>query len=113
MWFSALLKFVIVTENKGGSRYANSLILCKAEDFDSAKQKVLAIGKSKETDYTNGEGERVQWRFSSVETLDMLGSEIEDGREVYSEFREISSDEKIDFDTEFRPELSKPTQTGV
>lgn len=42
----------------------------------------------------------------------MLEEDIRDGREVYSEFRDIPSD-SVSFEDEFYPEKSMPTQTGV
>lgn len=113
MWFSAALKFLIVVEHQGGSRYAKSVVLFRATDFDTARQEALSIGHSKEVEYANGDNAKVRWKFDSIETLDMLGDTIEDGHEVYSEFREVPHGLETSFDSELHPELSRPTQTGV
>lgn len=57
-WFSSLLKFVILIEGKGGSRFARSVILFKAHDFESAKGKALRLGASKETTYINNDNQK-------------------------------------------------------
>lgn len=97
----------------GVSRYAKSVVVFQSQDYALAQERALAIGRSKETTYTNGDNKQVKWKLESIETLDILGEKIEDGREVYSEFQEISSENEVPFTTEFHPERSKPTQTGV
>ncbi len=55
----------------------------------------------------------MRWRLEAVETIDLLGAEIVDGREVYAEPVDLDFGEAVAFDAEFRPEESEPGQSGV
>lgn len=63
-----------------------------------------------ESHYIGGAGEDVQWSLEEVETLDMLGDVITDGREVYAE----SIDATVNYvRTTDGPDTSRPMQSGV
>ena len=64
-----------------------------------------------EKEYLNGDGERVQWALESIETVDWIGPQWEDGREVYHEFSdEIPRDQIV---WPLTPETSTPGVSGV
>ena len=111
-WFSAMTVFVVQVSGPGGeSRLQKSVYLVKATDFDDALSAVVARARKDEQAYKNGEDEWVRWMLVDVETLDWLGDTIEDGREVYSEPRfDVPADS---YALPYRPELSKPTNSGV
>lgn len=113
-WFSAMLVFVIHIEGIGAERFARSLIVFQSEDdFEKAAKIALEEGLLMEQKYENGDGNVVRWKLKEVETLDLLGANIGDKQEIYSEFQEIpESGRAIDL-SELRPELHTPTQTGV
>jgi hypothetical protein len=63
-----------------------------------------------ETQDTGGEGEEVERHLEAVETPDILGDAITDGREIYSEAIALPPDYAL---VERHPEDSRPTQSGV
>lgn len=107
-WFSAMLQFQITVGEASSESWARSLILFRAPDFDVAFARALREGRALEQDYLNGEGERVRWLLRRVETLDALGRQISDGREVYSEPFEgpVSG-------YDFLPDDERPGSSGV
>lgn len=111
VWFSTSLRIGIFLEKEGLTSINRSVVLFKAADFDQAFKQALTIGKNFETSYENDLGESVKWRLISVETIDQLGDSITEEREVYSEM--ISPNIPMDFDTDLKPELSQPTQSGI
>lgn len=114
MWFSAMLVFAIHVEDVGVERTARSLILFKStNDFEEAKKSALKVGLSKEESYKNGDEKLVQWKLMNIETLDLLGEEIDDLKEVYSEFRDVDHEASRTLLSDMNPEASKPTQTGI
>jgi hypothetical protein len=57
----------------------------RAPDRDTAYEKALRLGKSKEDCYLNSHGETVSWRFIGLDNLEELrASAIRDGTEVWS-----------------------------
>ncbi len=111
LWFSSKIRLVCLVEPNGATRYQEFVFIFSAKDFEDAFRRVVELGKSKEEEYRNSEGQRVVWRLKEVISLDKIPGESLDGAEVYSEPTELASGETIPFDTEFHPELSKPTQT--
>jgi hypothetical protein len=89
----------------------DSVLLLRAGDYEAAFQRALALGRAREESYLNGDGQRVVWRLVEVISLDQLGSQIEEGMEVYSEPVELPKGASIAFGAEFAPEASRPTQT--
>lgn len=113
IWFSAMLRFAVLVEGVGGSRRSRSVVVFRAEDWPEAKARALDLGRGMERTYTGGTGEEVRCRLEAVETLDLLGDAITDGREIYSEPMPILEGEAIAFDTAFSPSSSDPGQSGV
>jgi hypothetical protein len=112
-WFSAMLRMVVLVEGMGGSRRVRTVVLLRAADWSEAKERAFQRGLDAERSYAGGAGEQVRWRLESIETIDLLGEEMGDGREVYSEPVDLGVSEAIAFDAEFRPEESEPGQSGV
>jgi len=113
VWFSAMLRFVLLIEGDGGSRLSRSVIVFRAEDWPDAKKRALDLGRGMEHTYTGGIGEKVRLRLEAVETLDLLGDAITDGREIYTEPLPIPAGRVISFDAEFNPSSTEPGQSGV
>jgi hypothetical protein len=87
-----------------------TVIVFEADDeWKSARQRALAPGRTKEQTYENGNGATVVHRLVAVETLDMLGERIGDGREVSFECREVAGGSL----PSGSPEDITPTQSGV
>ncbi len=113
-WFSAMVRLADIIGEVGAERYVKSVFVFRARDWDEALVRAVELGRALEEDHPNADGERVVWRLMDVETLDMLGEVITDGREVYSEPVPAGPEGKaLRVDTTFWPEKSKPTQTGV
>lgn len=110
IWFSAMLRFVILVEGHGTS-LSRSLIVFRSEDWPEAKKRAIEIGLLMESSYIGGAGDAVRWRLEVVETLDMLGDVI--GREVYADRLDLPEGQTISFDTAFDPASSNPGQSGV
>ena len=112
-WFSAMLRFVVLVQGEGGERLSRSVILFHAHTWDDARERALDLGAAMERDFTGGTGLQVRWRLDAVETLDQLGAEITDGREVYSEPLDLPPGAALTYDHQFHPEASEPGQSGV
>lgn len=112
-WFSAKIRLACLVESQGLHRYQDSVYVFSGVDFDDAFSKALAIGKAQERSYMNGDEELVRWRLKEIISLDLLGHEPlnASGFEVYSELVEPSPAKQFEFDHEFQPADSKPTQT--
>lgn len=110
-WFSTKIRLLCLLESGGGTGYRDSVFLIQATDFEDAFGRALEIGRGLERTYLNGDGITVRWAFTSVISLDALGRALTDGDEIYSEPLDLAIDSAIDFDTQFSPEQSKPTQT--
>ena len=112
-WYSARLRTVCFIEGTGSVDEELCVHVFRAQGRDGAFEQALEIGRADHTSsYLNGEGERVEWRFGEVLTLDDLGNAELDGREVHSLLR-FEVDEVLPFDTVFRPEASEPGETGA
>jgi hypothetical protein len=105
VWFSAMLRVVTSVAGKPSSVW-RTLVVFRAADWPDARNRAVALGRDKEDDYANGDGESVEHRLIAVETLDALGEEIDDGREVWFESGVPSGD--------LAPKLDEdPGQSGV
>ena len=113
VWFSAMLRFVVLVDDEGPSTASRSVIVFQAEDWPQAKTRAVELGRYMERSYVGGTGHQVRWRLSELETLDMLGDAITDGREVYAEPFELPGGQTFLFDAEFEPADSEPGQSGV
>lgn len=105
-----MVRLVIVVEGLGPTDYVRSVFVFRAPDWETARMRAIELGRESENSYTNAEGEMVGWRLVRVETLDLLGDELIDGREVYSEPVPI---EVEPVDPPLDPEDSRPAQSGV
>jgi hypothetical protein len=112
-WYSAMLNFVVAIEGEGDVHRSRSVIVFRAkeDDFEAARARAIEIGRARETEYLNAEGERVQWALEEIETIDTLGNEITDGREVYHEFSDPFP--RSDLANPLNPDLSTPGPSGV
>jgi hypothetical protein len=89
-----------------------SVFVFKARDWEHARLRAIEIGKQAEATYENADGQTVSRRLVNVETLDLLGDEIADGREVYFEPMEPGED-AMEVLARFVPEESRPGHSGV
>jgi hypothetical protein len=105
-WFSAAVRFRTAVDGQL-AHDSRSVFVFQAGDWESARQRALELGRQAEEGYRNGAGEPVEKRLVRVETLDLLGDELVDGREVWWETLPV---EKESFRT---PEDAEPSQTGV
>ena len=112
-WYSASLVLAIVNERGGLWRRVLSVRLIRASSFEEAFARALVLGRAAEETYVNADGEAVRWRFEKVETLDLLGDGLEDGREVHSEPRAEDPQSAMSFHDDLHPEASYPDQSGV
>jgi hypothetical protein len=108
-WFSAAVRFRTAVEGVDGVSDTRSVFVFRAQDWKSARARALELGRAAEEAYFNGDGQRVERRLLQVQTLDLLGDEIVDGREVY--FEVVFAEEQSDVAD--RPEESTPSQSGV
>jgi hypothetical protein len=113
-WFSCSARFAVQIEGQGVVDEMRSVILLRARDFADGAEKALQAFLSMETGYQNGSGETVRWRLVMLDTLDLLGDSIPDGREIYAE-RLAPSSEVLELaaGNGFSPATHKPTQSGV
>lgn len=108
-----MLRFVVLVEGEGATHLSRSVIVFRAPDWPEAKARALDLGRGMESTYLGGTGKAVRWRLESIETLDLIGDTITDGREIYSEPMPPPTDDPIPFDHLFAPETSEPGQSGV
>jgi len=112
-WYSAMLNFVVEVEGEPEVRRSRSVILVRGpeSDFDGTKALAIKRGRSMEKDYLNSAGKRVRWTLEDVETIDLLGTDLADGREVYHEFSDYFARDRLL--PPLDPDASVPTQSGV
>ncbi len=112
-FYSASLSLVILIDDSRPRKshlWDDIVIVFRARDFEHAFARALHIGRSHETEYVNFQKQKVRWALVKVETLDFVGKRV-DGSEVASRLRRRRSSDTISFETVFRPEESKPTQS--
>jgi len=110
-WFAASMRLVVLVEGGGQTREDEVAHVFRADGWDLAFERALALGRSHETEYVNDAGVGVRWRLERVLTLDLLRVNDLDGAEVYSALREVESD--MPFGTTFSPEAHRPGQSGI
>lgn len=112
-WFSARLKSVCFIEGVGSVDSDLCAHVFRATDWDDAFRRALQIGNDPNhtARYLNGDGDKVEWRFAAILTLDNLGNADLDGREVHSLL--TGDEEGLPFETVYRPEKSEAGETGV
>ena len=84
-----------------------SFVLFKANDYEHAFERAVALGKQQETQYSNAKGQPVRWAFVRVEAIKHLGAEL-DGIEVGSLLDVWRTEEPLPFSKRFQPHRSKP-----
>jgi hypothetical protein len=75
----------------GPTRYEDSVVIFRAQDWDAAFRRALEIGRGMEVAYRNGDGVSVEKRLVEIRTLDELGDELSDGREVWCAPAEVAT----------------------
>jgi Domain of unknown function (DUF4288) len=108
-WFSTAVRLRTAVDGASSVTDARSVFVFRARDWESARERALELGRGAEESYLNGDGQRVERRLLGVETLDLLGDELVDGREVYVEVVPVGESTGA----AGRPEESRPSQSGV
>lgn len=114
-WFAARLLHVILVDDKRSRRrndYDETVIVFRARNYSLAFKRALALGRSAETEYRNGRGQRVRWAFVEVTTLDQVGKAVE-SREVSSRLHARTNAKPVPFSRRFHPERSQPQNSGI
>ncbi len=65
--------------------YERSLFVFQADEFAAAHRRAVELGREHEDTYRNRYDDIIRWQLVRVETLDVLGDVLDDGREVFSE----------------------------
>jgi hypothetical protein len=109
-WFRAHILWAVMVEGKEGLRcWEESVHLFLSEDFDTAFQQALEIGRREEGCHT--EGRRwVEKRLAKVVALDDLGTKRNEF-EVHWETKRPTK--HLAFDHVFDPEGTKPSTMSV
>lgn len=112
-WYTASLTFVVDVEGEDKVRRSRSVVILRAPgaDFERARAIALSMGRDMQRDYLNVDGKLVRWALENVETVDWIGPELEDGREVYHEFSDEVPRNEIAWPLE--PDGSAPAVSGV
>jgi hypothetical protein len=110
-WFAASMRLVVLVEGEGQTKEDEVAHVFRADGWELAFERALALGRGHETEYVNDDGVGVRWRLERVLTLDELRVADLDGAEVYSALREVESD--TPFDTTFSPAEHRPDQSGI
>lgn len=110
-WFSTKVRLVCLIASMGAVRYMDVVYVFRGTDFQTAFKRAVELGKCQEKSYHNADGKEVVWKLVEILSLDLVQAESLDGAEVYSEPVDLAAGESYDFDTEFHPERSAPTQT--
>ena len=109
-FYSARLLFICLVDDgkpKKKNMYDDSVVVFKARDFDDAFKRAVEIGKAREQEYLNADGQKVRWALVEVLNLDWVGRKI-DGAEVASKLHYRVSATPVGPKTKFHPEKSKP-----
>lgn len=85
IWFSTKIRLVGLLEPGGATGYRDSIFLIRAADFDDAFRRALEVGRAEERTYVNANGVNLRRALAEVISVDWLGEQLEDGKEVYSE----------------------------
>ena len=109
-FYSARLLYITLVDDRRPRRRQlcdETVIVFRAHDFDHAFRRALTLGLRAETAYRNGEGQRVRWALTEIQTLDLIGRGV-DGAEVSSRLHDRSFSKPVPFRMKFRPEKSRP-----
>jgi hypothetical protein len=109
-WFSAQTRLVCFID--GVPQYFRDTIhLLRAEGWDEALKRAIALGRRKEAEYQNANSVLVRWKLREVLTLDILAEGELDGAEVHSELAPLEVALPLEED-ELDPERSEPVRTS-
>lgn len=108
-WYSAMLRWVVTVGGEPSS-VTGAVVVLRARGWDAAQRRAEELGRAGEATYRNADGAEVCRRFAGVETLDLLGRRIADGREVYAEGKLDATPEDL---AALPAPGEPPTQTGV
>jgi len=111
-WYSAELRFCTVTSADGKVSEEDSIFLVRAEEFEEAFQKFLALGRRREESYKNMYGHDVRVRFVEILTINEVFHDTLDGAEVWCESRD-AEDPNFTIDTPLDPAASKPDAAAI
>ena len=111
-WFGVKLRMVVLVEGIGATSVNDGVFVVWADEWEEVLQTALKLGREQESEYLNGDGQRVRWRFAEV--LQIHSSSIRDGdeiegQEVMTEF--LDDVPELPFDAEFHPESSRPADS--
>lgn len=109
-WYSATLRFFIISSSVGKLRAEDSIYLVRAVDFSDAFRKFLALGLKNETTHKNHQGDEIRHRLAAITTLDVIPKQDLDGVEINS-MPVFEADPGVTFTTPLDPARSSPTQT--
>ncbi|GAB3849204.1 hypothetical protein ACFPIJ_36600 [Dactylosporangium cerinum] len=107
VWFSATLRFASFTEDGQYFQPNVSVYTFKAVDHTSAFDRALQIGRGAERSFVNALGIRIRIALVDIETLNMLGDEL-DGVEVFYWPGQEHDTSPYAWDHTFTPEQSTP-----
>lgn len=111
MWYSGLAVFAVHIEGNPYYRTHSNLYLVQACDDRAAFDLVLRQAKLEEEQFVNADGRLVRWLLIRIETLDLLGTNLRSGQEVYSEPGPNVAVGTVNF--EFSPDQHKPGSCGI
>jgi hypothetical protein len=110
-FYSARLLFIVLVDDgrpRKTNLYDESVVVFRARDLKEAQRKALKIGRDRETEGENLNGEKVRWAFVEIINLDWVGKKI-DGKEVASYLHKRRSKKPVAFRRKFEPEGSEPS----
>lgn len=110
-WFSATLRFYVVSATQGRVGGEDSVYLTRAADLEDAFQKFLAIGRRREA-YAGDWAQDARERFVAVTLMDKVGDIDLDGVEI-SCTPLFEEDPTFTLDTPLDPANTVPEQTGI
>ncbi|NUT97582.1 MAG: hypothetical protein HOY78_36720 [Saccharothrix sp.] len=118
VWYSCAANYAIITDrpDEPPRTYRSVFVFQAGTSSDEATAKAFEIARSRERDYVGGppgDTRRVVWRLTSLETLDVLGETVTDGREVYGEPGAVAEPVTWTVDTVFDPESVDIGMSGV
>ena len=112
-YYSARLHLIALVDDGKARKthlWDEIVITFRARDSTHALSRALRIGRSHETEYLNGDKQKVRWKLVEIETLDVVGKRI-DGAEVASRLSHRKSEKPLRFSTRFHPAKSRPSES--
>jgi hypothetical protein len=112
-WWSAKVRVLCLVENSDPTDTClqdETVVVFRADDEASAFERALALGRERELEYLNGDGDRVRWRLARVLKLTRVNADDLDGAEIHSELSWYD-DGNPAFDTRFAPEREEPERS--